>query len=488
MDKCFCHLNGYAVKDATARKEIETLKSEYRFLELPIGAVMISADNEDKIYQLTSEEALTNISNFITEIAKSEIKRPIFKVTNSSLEYGEYEGMPATNTDCVEVLFTNCMYDISEDINVYAFFGYCLTNADQRWNAQISVTGEWANGVYTAKTLTINFKKQDTGGSTDLTGYATEDYVNDAIANIDIPEGGGSSIDSLPVVYSTTTGITNTSGSLDSDCLTQLTTLINTYENAGKTFPGFVLTCAGNTYARILTRIANNRYDSSKWEFKGLTYDAPLSSQPTMIYFPLLTLVVSGDVGNRTVTNGTYSPQAESIFMIDGRNNYAFTPTSNYHPATKKYVDDTVASAAPLVKIYEVDNIEDTSSTGLTQLGNVLTECYTKTEKYIHILDKTTGRIFSDYGTMVSNQMAKSVICLEPTIYNSPQKLTIGGKRIVFNISIADSVVTVSSIDVIDIQDQNVYIGDYDGFDSTSLQVLKNVNGTIKWVTETYPE
>ena len=26
MDKCFCHLNGFAVKDATARKEIAELK------------------------------------------------------------------------------------------------------------------------------------------------------------------------------------------------------------------------------------------------------------------------------------------------------------------------------------------------------------------------------------------------------------------------------------------------------------------------------
>jgi hypothetical protein len=29
MDKCFCHLNGYAVKDATARQEIESIKANY---------------------------------------------------------------------------------------------------------------------------------------------------------------------------------------------------------------------------------------------------------------------------------------------------------------------------------------------------------------------------------------------------------------------------------------------------------------------------
>lgn len=27
-DKCFCHLNGYAVKDATARKSIEELSKK----------------------------------------------------------------------------------------------------------------------------------------------------------------------------------------------------------------------------------------------------------------------------------------------------------------------------------------------------------------------------------------------------------------------------------------------------------------------------
>lgn len=32
-DKCFCHLNGYAVKDATARKDISTLKERVNDLE-----------------------------------------------------------------------------------------------------------------------------------------------------------------------------------------------------------------------------------------------------------------------------------------------------------------------------------------------------------------------------------------------------------------------------------------------------------------------
>lgn len=28
--KCFCHLNGYEVKDATARQDVETLKTKYK--------------------------------------------------------------------------------------------------------------------------------------------------------------------------------------------------------------------------------------------------------------------------------------------------------------------------------------------------------------------------------------------------------------------------------------------------------------------------
>lgn len=31
-EKCFCHLNGYAVKDATARKSIEGLNNNYSAL------------------------------------------------------------------------------------------------------------------------------------------------------------------------------------------------------------------------------------------------------------------------------------------------------------------------------------------------------------------------------------------------------------------------------------------------------------------------
>lgn len=45
-DKCFCHFNGYAVKDAKARSEIETIKEQYAnklYVEDAISNIEISS-------------------------------------------------------------------------------------------------------------------------------------------------------------------------------------------------------------------------------------------------------------------------------------------------------------------------------------------------------------------------------------------------------------------------------------------------------------
>lgn len=62
---------------------------------------------------------------------------------------------------------------------------------------------------------------------------------------------------------------------------------------------------------------------------------------------------------------------AESINVLSTNNTYAYVPTMPYHPATKDYVDNAVANAAPTIDTTtllnyrgHVDTIEDLDSTG----------------------------------------------------------------------------------------------------------------------------
>lgn len=51
------------------------------------------------------------------------------------------------------------------------------------------------------------------------------------------------------------------------------------------------------------------------------------------------------------MTPGINDTKIDGNIWVDGvlgtRNTRTYTPTSNYHPATKKYVDDAIAAALP---------------------------------------------------------------------------------------------------------------------------------------------
>lgn len=77
-EKCFCHLNGYAVKDSTARKEIEILKEQVNndnHVDSEARAAALSVLNElnehkaEEVIDSTARSAILGLEEDINELA-----------------------------------------------------------------------------------------------------------------------------------------------------------------------------------------------------------------------------------------------------------------------------------------------------------------------------------------------------------------------------------------------------------------------------------
>ena len=89
-EKCFCHLNGYAVKDSTARKEIETLKEQLNndnHVDSEARAAALSVLNElnehkaEEVKDVAARASLVGLENNVngheTRLSEIETAAPI---------------------------------------------------------------------------------------------------------------------------------------------------------------------------------------------------------------------------------------------------------------------------------------------------------------------------------------------------------------------------------------------------------------------------
>ena len=86
MDKCFCHLNGYAVKDATARKMIENLQ----VINTVSGGKLRFFVGTEEEYTLLDEALKENVFAIITDDkSKEEIESAISSLSEGMNSIGE---------------------------------------------------------------------------------------------------------------------------------------------------------------------------------------------------------------------------------------------------------------------------------------------------------------------------------------------------------------------------------------------------------------
>lgn len=174
-------------------------------------------------------------------------------------------------------------------------------------------------------------------GSTDidLSNYYTKSEINKFSPMYDF--------------LSTTTATTIPSGGLylPANDLTVLTAIVNEVYSKGQHSFGIHFSYHENMGVSILLSSApSNRLI----QMKPTTYDFvatfPQNTSFTQLvslksYLFRIEMVWNGDVA--TVTSARIFEGAG--FFLSTTNQSSYTPTANYHPATKKYVDDSIAAA-----------------------------------------------------------------------------------------------------------------------------------------------
>lgn len=231
-------------------------------------------------------------------------------------------------------------------------------------NENVSLQGNSANVNFVmpnmGKVKSVNGKTGDVVLTAEDLGAATKEYVDDAITNIDIPEAGVGleEVKELlcykqPPIYR-----------VDDSSSTFLKVYINIrdLENNGMYFFNtatqmpesnhtswvlyYIVACDDGTEVLITNKSGSKGYQLGE-PVKITTNEATGNS----MYTGSVELI-NDELGRRFTVKGNSTDTAASLTKetkyntryLYTSNNTAYTPTKNYHPATKKYVDDALAA------------------------------------------------------------------------------------------------------------------------------------------------
>ena len=179
----------------------------------------------------------------------------------------------------------------------------------------------------------------------DLTGYATVEYVDEAIANIDIPDSNNSGIIELRCsgYLPTDNLISQIKNQEDIDKVVQA---MVEAKNSNDIYPPSFLVhfSDGNVLFHLRSSpTTNTGYKSYSYIGTLETYGNPNSRK---VYTMSITVNGIGYMESTPALNGSYIGVRlyREDKALNVNNTTEFTPTADYHPATKKYVDDTVAA------------------------------------------------------------------------------------------------------------------------------------------------
>lgn len=267
------------------------------------------------------------------------------------------------------------------------------------------------------------------------------------------------------------------------------------------------------------TRTSFTYYSDNQWIQNYIDTD-------DLHHYIMRSLTVSGtwsnNVFNATRILSDFYKSNETLSMVSSSyikanvltktNTTAYTPTSNYHPATKKYVDDSLSSLDSTNTLEEqhvffkrfdketypgVDNLF-TGGTDDTGICTYFSHVLTKMGEGVSSLWDAQGILFLVLPT-VSMTLTFAGTRFVGAIVNTGNMLTqydlnlsyeeSNGQYIVSLVTMGQSTPNVdipyyeSSITPKDYVDTTHY-QNMSGYDATKTQVLKNVNGTLTWQNE----
>ena len=184
----------------------------------------------------------------------------------------------------------------------------------------------------------------------------------------------------------------------DTDILNQLTNIMNEcYTNGYKSIA--ILFSGKNSfiaYARHGSDFSTQRYNYYLYGYLNLEDTSDIDNT-TRIYTRIVRTEINGTWNNNVFTTSGLFLEFGSSFIVPDTsqvltktNTKSYTPTNDYNPATKKYVDDAVASAGGGTEVLPIYNVEcdisngnspywyDNSSNFATLTKKAINEAYNK--------------------------------------------------------------------------------------------------------------
>ena len=247
----------------------------------------------------------------------------------------------------------------------YQCIRYNNTNIRTLWLCSLNIYGTWENDIFT---VSMCFVSTDTNGFLSTgTQYgindgfnptldqhpATKKYVDDAVASA----GGGT--EALPI-YNVECDISNGPSpnwyDSSSDFATLTKKAINEAYNKGDLH--FILNYGSSsndlgTTLQVVAKIYNTNRPISfntipEISYMGGTYKEQLISlsYASWVYTDGEWTYPTGNVGAQFVSDVPFMTNSSALStFLSKTNTKSYTPTNDYNPATKKYVDDTIAAA-----------------------------------------------------------------------------------------------------------------------------------------------
>lgn len=184
-------------------------------------------------------------------------------------------------------------------------------------------------------------------------------------------------------------------------------------------------------------------------------------------------------------TMADYSGGSRVTYALPTNNTRAYTPTGDYNPATKKYVDDSIASAVKK-EVYYWDASDTTSQTVLDMWTEIYNAYANETDVPM-IIAKYENKMYV-FTYLPTSGTTYDLRFYQFTCINGYSASYKGIETRSFStvLTVADGSVTQISLSNqrVDYLINRDYYKQITNYDATKTQVLKNINGTLTWISE----
>lgn len=398
---------------------------------------------------------------------------------------------------------------------------------ENKFEELIYVNGKWEDlgtpnvAVDLSNYYTKTEVKQITGELTDL---STKDKSNLVNAINEVMESGGD-LGIEIVDFGTFASLNdNTAYTKHGEELGKA--IIRVTENGSKY--GTLIIYGGKDWAIFRVNKSGTSGSYIKYVLSGIRCYFQTSLQYSSFAFINFEVTIDPDTNivNNTTRTGYYSYHPDKLLTTD--NTTSYTPTADYHPATKKYVDDTIsAKGGDKLHDYNIYTItlDDynlkgtfptiTDTTTLAKFDEILTDIYKKRisanathdNAFLIVYSKADTFIFRTntiqasycylYGTYIEEPIdtnghtrsyqfyiTGTLDTTAQTFKTTKVKFDRNSKRVLLTNNTLSYTPTGDYNPSTKLYTDKTHYEKMTGYDATKTQVLKNINGTLTWVDE----